>query len=295
MSASFRKEFLERLGAIKPWKRGNERAPHKPLLLLLALARIAHGQDRLMSFEETESPLCRLLEQFGPLRRSTHPEYPFWRLQNDGLWDVPNSASWVRRKGHSDPRKTELIKHKAVGGFPAPMFQALRRDERLRNEAVATLLRSHFPESFHQDVLDELGLSLEVLRLQRDPAFRDTVIQAYEHQCAICGYDAKLDKWDLALDAAHIKWHQAGGPSVVQNGIALCAIHHKALDRGAMTVSDDLVIHISGSLHGSTGMSELFLAYKGKALRTPHSKSMLPGKEYLAWHRREVFRGPARE
>jgi predicted restriction endonuclease len=42
-----------------------------------------------------------------------------------------------------------------------------------------------------------------------------------ERRCAICGYDTKVGQWDLALDAAHIQWHQAAGPSILQNGLAL--------------------------------------------------------------------------
>jgi putative restriction endonuclease len=130
---------------------------------------------------------------------------------------------------------------------------------------------------------------------QRDPAFRQAVIHAYEHRCAICGYDTKINQWDLALDAAHVKWHQAGGPSVPQNGLALCALHHKGLDRGAIGLAEDLSILISGNVHGQTGVAEWLRPFKGKKLRQPHSERLLPGKEFLGWHRKEVFRSPARE
>jgi hypothetical protein len=88
--------------------------------------------------------------------------------------------------------------------------------------------------------------------------------------------------WDLALDAAHIQWHRAAGPSVVQNGLALCAIHHKALDRGAIGLAEDGTILVSGTLHGSTGIQEWFLAFKGRRLREPHSPSLLPAAAYFA-------------
>jgi putative restriction endonuclease len=191
--------------------------------------------------------------------------------------------------------KSELIKQKVVGGFPEAVHEALCRDRSLRDEVVRTLLQSHFPDSLHEDILNEVGLSLDLPKPQRDPGFRDAVIQAYEHRCAICGYDTKVGQWDLALDAAHIQWHQAAGPSVVQNGLALCALHHKALDRGAIGMAENVTILVSGTLHGQTGIAEWFLAFKGKKLREPHSPSFLPSADYLAWHRRQVFRAPARE
>ena len=42
-----------------------------------------------------------------------------------------------------------------------------------------------------------------------------------------------LDQETLGIEAAHIKWHQAGGPDTEDNGLALCTLHHKRFDRGA--------------------------------------------------------------
>ena len=41
-------------------------APHKPLLLLMALARIQHGQPARFAFSEVEDELKDLLTEFGP-------------------------------------------------------------------------------------------------------------------------------------------------------------------------------------------------------------------------------------
>jgi HNH endonuclease len=48
---------------------------------------------------------------------------------------------------------------------------------------------------------------------------------------------AATNRWQRpGLEAAHIKWFQARGPDVVQNGLALCSLHHKIFDLGAFTV-----------------------------------------------------------
>ena len=39
-------------------------------------------------FREAEPELTALLREFGPPRKSDHPEQPFWRLQRDGVWVV---------------------------------------------------------------------------------------------------------------------------------------------------------------------------------------------------------------
>ena len=68
----------------------------------------------------------------------------------------------------------------------------------------------------------------------RDPRFRKRVLEAYDERCAVCEYDIRFGDRLLGLEAAHIRWHSHDGRDVVPNGPALCGVHHKALDLGAM-------------------------------------------------------------
>ena len=108
---------------------------------------------------------------------------------------------------------------------------------RLIASTAHLLLQGHFPASLHDDIRTAVGLRWEwVVRdapVARDPNFRSAVLRAYERRCAVCNYDIRLGDELLGLEAAHIKWHAAGGPDDVSNGLALCGFHHKALDRGA--------------------------------------------------------------
>lgn len=72
-------EIRRRVDAINVWKRGDQRAPHKPLLLLLALAKLSRGEPRLIPYVEIDPKLTELLREFGPVRKAYHSEYPFWR------------------------------------------------------------------------------------------------------------------------------------------------------------------------------------------------------------------------
>src|SRR5690349_19311090 len=80
-------ELLDRFDRLTIWKKGEQRAPHKPLLILYALGRWQRGLPEV-TFPEAEPQLTALLREFGPARKSDHPEQPFWRLQNDGVWTV---------------------------------------------------------------------------------------------------------------------------------------------------------------------------------------------------------------
>lgn len=71
-------EFIARLAHIKRWEQGGVRAPHKPLMLLLLLSRLARGEGRLVRFTEIEGQLRGLIEDYGPvpLLRQEHPPAP---------------------------------------------------------------------------------------------------------------------------------------------------------------------------------------------------------------------------
>jgi putative restriction endonuclease len=145
---------------IKVWKRGAERAPHKPLLLLYALGRCSRGEPREVSFQEVDEQLSALLAEFGPAQKASHPEYPFWRLQNDGLWVVSGDEEiqmWERDK---DQKKSELLRVNATGGFPEPIYTALTQDKALLLAIAQQLLDDHFPPSLHERLLEMVGLGV---------------------------------------------------------------------------------------------------------------------------------------
>jgi hypothetical protein len=68
--------LLRAVDRLSDWKRGEERAPHKPLLLLLALARIQRGEPRLMRFADIDSDLKKLLRDSGPREPAYIPSTP---------------------------------------------------------------------------------------------------------------------------------------------------------------------------------------------------------------------------
>ena len=285
--------FLE----IKTWQRKGERAPHKPLLLLVELGRCARGESRTVHYLDVEKQLGSLLTEFGPPRK-TSPSYPFWRLQADKIWQVSDRAKLDLRAANTDPKISSLRKINPTGALDAEIWQTLRRSPALIRELAALLLDQHFPASIHEDILAEVGLDLDYRsnrQKKRDPAFRERVLRAYEHRCAVCGFDLRLGHVDLALEAAHIMWHQAGGPDIESNGLALCTLHHKMFDRGAFTITDEHRVVVSQDVFGSTGLQEHLMKHHTHRLRQPQSSDYISGAGYLAWHRKEVFRGQARQ
>ena len=292
-----RDEVLSLFRGIRQWRAGEQRAPHKPLLLLLTLARLHDGGERLVSFNDTEEPLRALLEQFGHPRRRQRPEYPFWRLRLDGgLWEIED-ADLIEVTQSGDPRITDLRSRGVRGGLSAEVAELLVEDSDLFERVVADLLDGHFPPSLHEEICAAVGLKVGVQvvsRTRRDPEFRIEVLRAYEFRCAMCDYDGRLDTAPVGLDAAHVQWWAFGGPDSIDNALALCALHHRALDHGVMGVSVDQRILVSRRFNGGERARELVIDLAGKALGAPQDGLPCPAAEHLTWHEKEVFKGEAR-
>ena len=114
--------ILTRFDDLNTWKQGDQRAPHKPLLVLYALGRWQQGKAEV-SYVEAEPDLAALLREFGPPRKSDHPEQPFWRLQRDGVWTVNAPAGMPLKTGDDIARVTALRSHDVRAGF-SPEVQA---------------------------------------------------------------------------------------------------------------------------------------------------------------------------
>lgn len=296
-------EVKARFAKLTIWTRGDERAPHKPLLVLYALGRLQRDGVQWLTYREVKEHLSKLLREFGP-PRPPKPNYPFLRLVNDGVWELSQPLNTKVDYG-----ETELLARQIAGRFTPEVQDVLLRDPGLIGELAQSLLDQHFPETMHEDILAAVGLDVTQVRAQgqdlvqagrarRDPDFRDRVLRAYEYGCAICGFNVRLGQALVAVDAAHIKWHQSGGPDVESNGLALCSMHHKLFDRGVFTVTpagaDEFRVIVSQDAHGSAGLKEWLLRYHGVPIRLPQSPEYFPAHDFMKWHEKEVFRGKAR-
>lgn len=121
-------------------------------------------------------------------------------------------------------------------------------------------------------------------RTLRDANFRRIVCEAYDGRCSITRLriaDAK-GKWEA--QGAHIWSVAAGGPDIVQNGIALSATAHWLFDRHLISVSDDYRLLIDDARVPND--YRLLLARHGDTLQLPVKQHDWPHPTYLAKHRK---------
>jgi putative restriction endonuclease len=112
-------------------------------------------------------------------------------------------------------------------------------------------------------------------------SFRERVLEAYRRQCAFCRF-----RHEEMLDAAHIvaDAHPEGEPTV-QNGLALCTLHHSAFDRYFIGVRPDFVIEVRPDILAETDGPTLqhgIQALHGRTMELPRSVKLRPNSDLLA-------------
>ncbi|WP_214109234.1 phosphorothioated DNA-binding restriction endonuclease [Acrocarpospora catenulata] len=291
-------DWVERIAGIKRWRRGDERAPHKPLLLLYALGRFQHDGGQPIPFSVAEKDLRRLLVEFGPAR-STSPGYPFHHLTTDGLWLVDTADG----AGSPGPGVTGLRNAQAAGRLHPDLVRALREDSLLAARLARLLLETNFEPSLHRDICQLTGLDLDdsvptptsAHNPPRDPRFRERVMIAYEYRCAFCAYSGWIDGMAVGLDAAHVRWWAFQGPDDLGNGLCLCSIHHKLFDKGVLGLTQDRTITVSQKFVAHTPTAQQWvLSLVGRPALTPQPGLTPVEIAHIDWHTSQVFRAPAR-
>ena len=118
-------------------------------------------------------------------------------------------------------------------------------------------------------------------------AFRVLVTDAYERRCAVSG-----ERTLPVLQAAHIKPYKESGPHRVTNGILLRADFHILLERGYLTLTEDLRMEVSRRIKEDFDNGEQYYVLHGKGLRVmPRNPGSRPSAEFIRWHNENRFMG----
>ncbi|WP_336031181.1 phosphorothioated DNA-binding restriction endonuclease [Geodermatophilus sp. FMUSA9-8] len=282
---------LEQLASLRQHQQDGRRSPHKPLLVLLALSRLAASGSSELPWDVAEQELADLLEEFGPPSRTGRAQsaaYPFTRLRSDGVWtldqDVPMDKVSPLRSG-------------VTGRFAESLEAALRSRPALVGDVARGLVEAHFPATVAPDVLVAVGLDPELLhggagdpvaKRKRSSTWPAQVLEAWDRQCAFCGFDGQVGGVPVALEAAHIRWFTVDGPDELDNGLALCSLHHKLFDRGVLGLDDELTVVVSQRFSARTPPGQAVYDLHGRRLR-PRPGTPTPAERHVIWHREQVF------
>lgn len=185
-----------------------------------------------------------------------------------------------------------ILFRKEVENIYTPIFPIYVVDDIPEERAFLIALDESFtfvpdPRNL-SDLQRAYALRLARQRLHQ-PAFRTRVLVAYEVSCAVCQL-----KHGSLLDAAHIVPDSEGhGAPTVNNGLALCKIHHAAYDQNMMGITPDYTVVIDSELLAEVdgpmlkhGLQEMH----GRGISIPSQTQDHPDRELLAWRYEKMAR-----
>lgn len=281
--------YLDEVQKIKVNRSGNLVSLHKPLLLLLTIGKVYNGHKNLFYFDDIESELVDLISKYGLKNTSTiNPQYPFIYLaSNSSIWSCSKNKEELAYPDSASRR--ELVG--SFGSFTIGFYNYLLKSENLFS-TIQLVLNQYWPDAYHADLLNDIGIFnfnlVAPKKQERCRKFVEDVLDAYERKCAICHQSIRLGDTLVGIDACHVKPIQHFGDDNVNNGIALCKIHHWALDRGAISISQEMCLLISKKLNGNK-LYDYFTSFENITLFVPRDTSFVLGSSNIEYHTKYIF------
>jgi putative restriction endonuclease len=213
---------------------------------IVPLERSTGFYERQLNFVAKRSLIGRTLQGHS-LR--TISEIEFGDIVRDGLQETLDPANAVRLEldsAHADPETLALV----------------NASEEEQERRVVQILMN---------------------RKIRDASFRRQVCQAYDNTCAITGLRMVNGGGKAEAQAAHIWSVAAGGPDVVQNGLALSATVHWLFDRHLISLADDYGLLVS---HNRVpGELRSLFDRQLQRICLPKNQALWPRLQYIQRHR----------
>jgi putative restriction endonuclease len=292
-------DVVDLVTRLRQYTKDGRRHPHKPLLVLLALHRLQETGSSSLTWSGTEQKLADLIREFGPSSRTGRRQtaaYPFTHLRSDGVWTLDRDVPMDRIR--------PLDERQVTGRLHPTIEAALRHRPDLVHTAARTLAENHFPETVGVDVLATVGFDVDSVLARppiedterarrRSAAWPAQVLAAWNQQCAFCDYDGRLAGAPVGLDAAHVRGFKLGGPDDLDNGLALCTLHHKLFDRGVLGIDENHRLTVSTSFAATSETGKRIYDLHAHPLRPSRPVTALPAIDHVRWHAREVFKHPA--
>ncbi|HSN10746.1 MAG TPA: hypothetical protein VLS51_01370, partial [Propionibacteriaceae bacterium] len=111
---------VDRLLNLRQYRHEGQRAPNKPLLVLMALGRLAATGSSELSWAEDAARIATLVSESGlatATGRAQSAAYPFTHLRSDGVWQLSADVPMDRVR--------PLVEGAVTGRFTSAIERAL--------------------------------------------------------------------------------------------------------------------------------------------------------------------------
>jgi predicted restriction endonuclease len=152
-------EVLRLFETVNCARLGTGYAPHKPIVMLLALEMLVHGHENSFAYRDFDAPLRRLLTKYGSPSAAEARNEPFWRLVRDGVFEISTPYSFLIAPDQT-PTPVQLIDYNVSARMPLELFQALQPNPGLVSRAANAIATKFFNERLRRSILVEAAPTL---------------------------------------------------------------------------------------------------------------------------------------
>ena len=293
-------------------------APHKPFLLLSIMDLIAQWaitQNFIdPSFELVET-WNGYWNAFMPVGSKGIMSYPFYHMRSEPFWQLIPNEGYKDQSGLTVGSMVKLRQIYAGAKIDDELFALMCKPE-TREQLRAILIETYFATEIRVEVLEQGQLnyaayqySEKLLKVAewkkqfekpedepewqkkiRDRGFRRTIVNLYQHRCALCGIRMLTPEGHTIVDAAHVKPWKDSFDDRPTNGMALCKLCHWSFDKGLMSVGKEYEVLVSKRVSIQKNYPGHILTLTDRPIFTPDEQKFWPTQNNLHWHRRNTFR-----
>lgn len=250
------------------------------------------GHSNEFLYDDIEPILRNLLAKYGLKNTSAfRTQYPFVYLSSSPeIWSCSIQKNELKHPAAAS--RSEVMG--SIGKLNPEFFNFLNEPKNAIG-IILLILNEYWPEAYHSEILMDLGiyetqqeLMVQPTKMERSRRFVEEVLDGYERKCAICNQSIRLEDALIGIDACHVKPLQHFGDDHVTNGIALCKIHHWALDRGAISISQEMSLLVSKKLNGNK-LFEYFTSFENMPIFIPRSANYKLAEQNISYHYKYIF------
>ncbi|MGI5259581.1 HNH endonuclease [Streptomyces angustmyceticus] len=152
------KTFQRRVGDVRPARRANGPALHRPVLLLWAIGQAVAGAPRLQRWSTTRDAVAPLMTKYGQVEDGVDgTRYPFWALVRDDLWTVDQGEELTLTSRGRRPTLESLNTVDPSAGLREDDYSLLRSHPDTAASAAAGLILRYF-HPLPAGLLEDFGL-----------------------------------------------------------------------------------------------------------------------------------------
>lgn len=290
------------------------RAPHKPLLLLSVMDHIAEGlitKNFIQPSQDLVDTFNTYITLVLPTGWKTSMAHPFSRLQSDGFWHRETNSGFNPAQNYNVTSISKLQEIYSGAKLDEELFIYMA-DPVTRLKLRKVLIGTYFAEKIRPVLLEQSNVNLEAYQYSRqlltelkegaeewgapekakvrDQGFRRTIVQLYEHRCAMCGIRMMTPDGHTVVEAAHIKPWRESYDDLPTNGLALCRLCHWSFDEGLMSIGKGYEVLVSRLVKMEQNIPGHLEIFANRPIFRPAEMVYWPGQDNTAWHRKSVFK-----